>query len=148
MRRPGPGKKRSGESDRPEMVKVALLIVNLASSASKTEKISDQTGNNARAHATNARHRQTAMPMATALCRLCMRLWSPVRAPLVHSLTSPLGREPECEPEPRTRTPCGPRSPDGRHTPNGDGKRMVTLNLLPYCTFRCCYRAIRLHGLR
>ena len=70
MRRPGPGKKRSGESDRPEMVKVALLIVNLASSASKTEKISDQTGNNARAHATNARHRQTAMPMATALCRL------------------------------------------------------------------------------
>jgi hypothetical protein len=83
VRRPGPGKKRSGESDRPEMVKVALLIVNLASSASKTEKISDQTGNNARAHATNARHRQTAMPMATALCRL----WSGPRAPLERSYT-------------------------------------------------------------
>jgi hypothetical protein len=59
VRRPGPGKKRSGESDRPEMVKVALLIVNLARSALKTAKISDQTKRET--HAAHATAMATAM---------------------------------------------------------------------------------------
>ena len=80
------------ETDRPETVKVALLIVN---SSEISFKILGLYGRNA--------HAPTPPLGFYALwtMRTCRLLSG--RAPLVHSLTSPLVREPK--PEPRTRTP-------------------------------------------